>query len=263
VQYSLNGRLWLSQNDKSFLGNGRIELLEQIDATGSISKASKNMKMSYKAAWDAIEVMNTLSQEPLIQRVSGGKGGGGSVITPYGKELIQTYKVLHSELKIFLNNLSMKVNDADGRLNLLHTMSMRVSARNQIIGEVVYIEDFNLHKKITLYIQGGDTITTIITTKSTNKLSLKKGMLVYALFKASSLKIHLDDTYESCEENLFIGLVEHIEAEEAQNEITILLNSGNRLYTLVSDEQMATWGLSKGQKILVSCHFEDIILGLF
>jgi len=85
VQYSLNGRLWLSQNDKSFLGNGRIELLEQIDATGSISKASKNMKMSYKAAWDAIEVMNTLSQEPLIQRVSGEKVVVGALSLLMGK----------------------------------------------------------------------------------------------------------------------------------------------------------------------------------
>ena len=77
MQNNIDGRLWISKSEQNFLGKGRIELLEQIHLTGSISAAAKAMKMSYKAAWDAIDAINKLSDAPLVTRATGGKGGGG------------------------------------------------------------------------------------------------------------------------------------------------------------------------------------------
>ncbi|WP_294893646.1 winged helix-turn-helix domain-containing protein, partial [Sulfuricurvum sp. RIFOXYD12_FULL_44_77] len=84
----IDGRFWLTKEGQSFLGAGRIELLERIDKTGSINAAAKEMKMSYKAAWERINGMNLLADQPLIERLTGGKGGGGTKLTPYARELI-------------------------------------------------------------------------------------------------------------------------------------------------------------------------------
>jgi len=107
----VKGNFWIEKNGKSFLGKGRIELLKKIDRYGSISKAAKEMKMSYKAAWDAVDIINKLAKKQVVEKVSGGKGGGGTRLTEYGKELIEifenaehNFKRCLSELEQFLKN---------------------------------------------------------------------------------------------------------------------------------------------------------------
>ncbi|MGC9258095.1 winged helix-turn-helix domain-containing protein, partial [Desulfurella sp.] len=56
------GRIWIDIDNKNFLGKGKVELLKKIDEYGSISKAAKDMKMSYKAAWDIVKEINTLAK---------------------------------------------------------------------------------------------------------------------------------------------------------------------------------------------------------
>ncbi|MBQ7676461.1 MAG: LysR family transcriptional regulator, partial [Campylobacter sp.] len=50
----IKSRLWIEKDGKNFLGHGKVELLEKIKEHGSINAAAKAMKMSYKAAWDAV-----------------------------------------------------------------------------------------------------------------------------------------------------------------------------------------------------------------
>jgi len=88
----IKGNFWIEKEGKSFLGKGRIELLKKIEKYGSISKAAKEMKMSYKAAWDAVDIINKLSNNEVVEKVSGGKGGGGTRLTEYGKHLINVYE---------------------------------------------------------------------------------------------------------------------------------------------------------------------------
>ena len=64
----IKGNFWIEKNNKSFLGKGRIELLKNIEKYGSISKAAKEMKMSYKAAWDAIDIINKLAKKVVVEK---------------------------------------------------------------------------------------------------------------------------------------------------------------------------------------------------
>lgn len=95
--------MWLSLNGKPLLGKGRVELLRQIEATGSISKAAKAMKMSYKAAWDAVDAMNNAMGIPLVESASGGTRGGGSRLTAAGKKLIHDYHALEEQHRQWLD----------------------------------------------------------------------------------------------------------------------------------------------------------------
>ena len=68
----LHGSIWMTVGGTNFGGKGRIGLLAQIAESGSISKAARAIGMSYKAAWDAIDLMNNLAGQPLVER--GGEG---------------------------------------------------------------------------------------------------------------------------------------------------------------------------------------------
>ena len=109
----IKGNFWIEKEGKSFLGRGRIELLKKIDKYGSISKAAKEMKMSYKAAWDAVDIINNLAKERVVEKISGGKGGGGTRLTEYGKKLIDMFenaqKIFESDLKALEEFFNKKI----------------------------------------------------------------------------------------------------------------------------------------------------------
>ncbi|HNB89603.1 MAG TPA: LysR family transcriptional regulator, partial [Plasticicumulans sp.] len=77
----LEGRFWLDRGGKPFLGPGRVALLERIDACRSIAEAARAMGMGYKTAWDLVDAMNQLAEQPLVVRVKGGRQGGGTELT--------------------------------------------------------------------------------------------------------------------------------------------------------------------------------------
>jgi molybdate transport system regulatory protein len=74
------------------LGPGKIELLEQIERTGSLSKAARAMAMSYRRGWLLLDSMNTGYAEPVAVTAKGGRGGGGATLTAFGRELIVVYR---------------------------------------------------------------------------------------------------------------------------------------------------------------------------
>ncbi len=77
----------LKLQQKLFADPRRISLLKHIALSGSISQGAKDAGISYKSAWDAINEMNQLSEHILVERATGGKGGGGAVLTRYGRSL--------------------------------------------------------------------------------------------------------------------------------------------------------------------------------
>jgi molybdate transport system regulatory protein len=94
------GRFWLSLQGKNFLGRGRVELLQRIAETGSIAKAAKDMKMSYKAAWDAVDAMNNAWSSPLVE-----SGPGGSRLTEAAEQLIAVFLEAENRHHGFLADL--------------------------------------------------------------------------------------------------------------------------------------------------------------
>ena len=102
LNFRLNGRLWLEGPDDRFMGIGRLELLEKIQALGSISKAAKAMDMSYKRAWDLVNPLNQQAAQPLVDTQTGGSRGGGAVVTAAGQQLIREFEALQTRFQAFL-----------------------------------------------------------------------------------------------------------------------------------------------------------------
>ena len=103
-EFSVGNRLWLNKNGQTYLGEGRVALMKAIQEHGSINSACKSMNMSYKKAWRLIESVNSLSEEPLVIRTTGGSGGGGTIVTKAGQDAIELYERINERCKKFLEN---------------------------------------------------------------------------------------------------------------------------------------------------------------
>ncbi|MBR1187926.1 winged helix-turn-helix domain-containing protein [Bradyrhizobium sp. AUGA SZCCT0240] len=87
---SLSVRIDLDANAR--IGPGKIQLLENIQTCGSISAAGRAMEMSYKRAWDLVDEINRICRQAAVERQTGGKNGGGAVLTSFGISLVKRYR---------------------------------------------------------------------------------------------------------------------------------------------------------------------------
>ena len=79
------------------IGPGKIQLLENIHSCGSISAAGRAMDMSYKRAWDLVDEINRICRQAAVERQTGGKNGGGAVLTPFGVSLVARYRKIERD----------------------------------------------------------------------------------------------------------------------------------------------------------------------
>lgn len=106
---TIGSKFWIEKDGQFFLGKGRVMLLIAVRQTGSISAAAKTMNMSYKKAWESIDAMNALADQPLVERTTGGKGGGGTVVTEEGEKAIQLYEQLIKSSVAFVESETLTI----------------------------------------------------------------------------------------------------------------------------------------------------------
>lgn len=82
----------------SYVGPGKIELLEAIRESGSLSQAARNLGMSYRRAWLLVDSLRRAFREPVTVASTGGRGGGGVALTEFGQLLIVSYRNLDQEI---------------------------------------------------------------------------------------------------------------------------------------------------------------------
>ena len=85
-------RLRVSKGADIAVGPGKIDLLEAIGATGSITAAAKALGMSYRRAWLLVDTMNRCFESPVVVAETGGSRGGGTRVTPLGAEVLRRYR---------------------------------------------------------------------------------------------------------------------------------------------------------------------------
>ena len=80
------------------IGPGKADLLEAIAATGSISESARRMAMSYRRAWLLVDTMNRCFREPLVASATGGSGGGGASLTPFGRRVLARFRAMEAHV---------------------------------------------------------------------------------------------------------------------------------------------------------------------
>ncbi len=227
--------LTLRLSQKLFADPRRIALLKQIEQTGSISQGAKNAGISYKSAWDAINEMNTLSEQTLVDRATGGKGGGGAILTRYGQRLIQLYDLLAQIQQKAFDVLSD--DDAlplDSLLGAISRFSLQTSARNQWFGTVTARDNDQVQQHVDILLADGTTrLKVAITAQSGKRLGLDEGKEVLVLLKAPWVSITLDPEAAKQADNQLQGVINHIDRGDEQCEVLMTLPDGQTLCATV------------------------------
>jgi molybdate transport system regulatory protein len=92
----LSVRIKIAFSGDARLGPGKMDLLQAIAATGSISAAGRSLGMSYRRAWLLIDALNQTFEEPCVRAAAGGAHGGGAALTPFGAKLLAAYRAVEA-----------------------------------------------------------------------------------------------------------------------------------------------------------------------
>ena len=91
----------------SQIGHGKIRLLELIAQHGSISRAAKEMSMSYRRAWLLADDINRMFRTPVLETQHGGSGGGSARLTSFGHAVVGHYRAIEAQsMKLFSRQLT-------------------------------------------------------------------------------------------------------------------------------------------------------------
>lgn len=262
-EIQLQADVWLQVNGEKFGGTQRIALLAAVAECGSITQAAKNINMSYKAAWDAIEQMNNLAGEPLLERASGGKGGGGTHLTARGQQLVENFKLIEREHLAYITRLNQLATGLADEMLLIKKMNMKTSIRNQYRGIVSHIKTGAVNDEIEIQIAGKQSIVAIITHDSTEELALSIGAEVFALVSASSVILMADNEGAKLSaRNRLTGKITRIQIGAVNTDISIALPGGAILSAVITNESCEELGLKKGMKVTGLFKASAVILGV-
>ncbi len=170
-------KLWLVNNkNEPIIGEGRAALLEAIKDEGSLNKACKKIKISYKHAWLLLKEIEKSVGEPVIIKKRGGKAQG-TFLTEKAINLLEVYNT-------YQNILAQTVHDN----TFWEVIGLKISARNQLKGKVIEVEEEGLIAKVKVSVEP-TTITAVITKEAADTLGLKKDDKVVAIIKATEVMI--------------------------------------------------------------------------
>ncbi len=251
----LNSALTLSRGPTGRVGAERIALIEAIAADGNISRAAKRLNISYRAAWDAVQALNNLFDEPLVLASPGGAKGGVAEVTPKGLKLIAAYRGMEQRL----SQAWAKV-EADG--TDLWSLGLRTSARNALRGVVESISQGGVNSEVVLRIAEGLTVTGVITRQSVQDLGLKPGSAAIALIKASFVDLTAVQGAPDPGCNRLSGTVADRIDGEASTEFAIPLAAGKTLVATLTRQDADALGLGPGDPVFALIRASDIILAV-
>ncbi|WP_414147212.1 molybdenum-dependent transcriptional regulator [Erwinia sp. BNK-24-b] len=242
--------LILKLQQRLFADPRRIELLKQIGLTGSISQGAKMAGISYKSAWDAINEMNQLADRTLVERATGGKGGGGAQVTAYGERLIQLYALMEQIQQKAFDVLQDDV-PLGSLLGAIARFSLQTSARNQLFGTIVQRDAQTVQQHVEVLLADGATrIKAALTEQSANRLELTTGKEVLVLIKAPWIDV---TQAASAADNQLSGTLSELVKGETHSEALVTLPGGEVLCATLPNQRAEEQKLQPG--IVVTAHF--------
>ncbi|NCD11973.1 MAG: LysR family transcriptional regulator [Epsilonproteobacteria bacterium] len=251
----------LMQFDKPALLEKRIKLLEAILDCGSITTAAKRVGLSYKTAWEAIDTMNNLSQTPLVIRTTGGSGGGGTTLTPFGKEMIENYSILKHEYERFIHHLSSLSSLSMEHVKHLQRINMHISARNQLVGKIHSIKEGNVSAEVMIELKSGAKLISNITHSAVEELNLHVGDEVVGIIKASSVLLTTTLNIVTSARNKLFGTICDIKRGEVNAQVSVDIGNGDVITATITTESVDTLGLKEKMHVCAMIKSSSILIG--
>lgn len=239
----------------------RLDLLEQVGRTGSISAAARAVGLSYRAAWAAVAQLNNAAETPLVVRRAGGEAGGGTRLTPAGRRLVESARRAQSRHRTFLRELPGSERELERAWGWLKRMSLKTSARNQFFGRVRRVRRGTVNAEVELS-SGGTVIVASVTTEAVDELGLARGVEAVALVKASWVMLAAGARPPAVSaRNRLRGVVERVIEGPVSCEVVLRLPGGRLLIAVVTRESAEQLGLRPGAPAWALFKASSVILG--
>jgi molybdate transport system regulatory protein len=261
---SIKALLQLRKGSDSRVGAERIRLLEVIGERGSISAAARELGLSYKGAWDAVQALNNLFERPLVSAQTGGKSGGAATITSAGRAVVLAFRKVEGELSGVVEQLEQYLSDETGLLDqVIRSLTMKTSARNALRGVVSAVTPGQVNAEVTLAISDTVQIVAVITMESVADLGLVPGRAAMALIKSSFVILAPGDApIRTSARNRLVGVVARHEIGAVNDEVVLDLGQGKTITATITRGSGEALGLKVGDKAQALVKASHVILAV-
>ncbi|MDP3875731.1 MAG: TOBE domain-containing protein [Methylobacter sp.] len=254
----VDGELRLAGLDKRMIG-----LLRAIGQSGSLSKAAREVGLSYKGAWQIIERANNGSPKTLVSTATGGSKGGGTCLTEAGCALLVLFTRLEQQHRQFLDQLNRNIADDPDTVLLLQRLVVKTSARNQLFGSIAAIQAGAVNAEIIVQLKGGDPIITTLSQAAISDLGLKVGADALLLINSADITLTSDaDPSRYTARNRLPGKVLRVQQDEVNAEVIVLLPGGETLIAMVTPQSAQSLTLMPNMPVAVLFKSNAPILGV-
>lgn len=262
---SVHATILMQKAKAGRVGADRIALLGAIRDTGSISAAAKAVGLSYKGAWDAVQVLNNLFDRPLVLAAPGGRDGGAALVTDAGTAVIDAFHIAEGELTAAIARLEAGLSLAQGGAiaPILWGIAMKTSARNVLRGIVTKVTPDTVYAEVILNVADGVDMVATITRESADDLGLVNGLTVLALIKSSFVILTPgDQPLRTSARNCLPGTVVRREDGTVSSEITLELVAGKTLTATLTRVSADLLDLTIGSPAMALIKASHVILAV-
>lgn len=257
----LAGAIWFHSGATNWGNPRRMALLAAIDEHGSISAAARAINLSYKAAWDAVHMINNLADEPLIIRTTGGARGGGAHLSTKAREILHLYQQMEQLHNHFLMQLAQLQPGAKQNLGLLQKMLVHTSARNSFVGRITQVQQDALVTVLALEVGLAQPIRAAITRESWQTLGLQEQGQALAFIKASAIETHLQAPPAQADLNILCGQLQSHSESPDYLQLTLQLDNHEELTVIAPRTGALSTAMPQGQRLWVSFPATNVLIG--
>ena len=254
----------LKSESSTSVGRDRIRLLQAVAQAGSISSGAKAFGLSYKAAWDALDAMANLFGQPLLTTKIGGASGGGSLLTPTGLKVIESYARMEAEMARVVRLLEPDLAGSGVTpVNLMSGFLMRTSARNALRGVLTAVNADQLSAEVAVEVSADTTIFASVTAESVRELGLCVGREAIVLIKAPFVMVALDEEgLRTSARNAISGTVLRCETSAINAEVVIDIGGGKTLAAHISAHSAKALKIEAGTRVRALFDANHVIVAI-
>jgi molybdate transport system regulatory protein len=231
----ITGTFALQSEEFGRFSEQQILLLQAIHTTGSITKAAKEVGISYKTAWDRIEGMNNLSIQPLVKRSAGGAKGGGTALTDAAEQFITQFIQLQHEHNQLLQQMGGELDAKHAAKSRSPSPTLSSSARNQLRGRVASIVEGKIDSEISIDLGNSVEIVAVVTNTSRLEMGLEVGYFVIALIKSSWILLSKHLELKTSARNNLEGEIVRLIKGDVNSEVIIDIGNEKTLCCIITN----------------------------
>lgn len=245
------------------LSDRRLQVLSALQACGSISQAAREVGVSYKAAWQAIDTLSNLAGVPVVQKSVGGAGGGGAKLTDAGQQLLRAAQAMEHARGAVLQQIQVQVPTPTTAHAALQRLGLQTSMRNQwpCVVQQVTMAGALAQVQVQAASASGPAmvLTASITAESAQLLGLVPGLALLALCKATAVQVlPWADTASAPASNAWPAKATRVHAGALGDEVAAQTAGGLQLVGFAPPHS----ALRAGRKVRVHVPAASVVLAL-